>query len=73
MFIVLGGGASDPYCRIRFGSKMVETAVVKDNCSPKWNDLKQFSVGKMDERKLTIQIFDWNQVTSHGKSLKYGI
>ena len=73
-FVLISGGANDPYVKLSFGSTWKEQTEKIDNsgASAAWSfkhtDMKLLpflSIQSIKE-KLLLEVYDWNQVTAHG-------
>ncbi|XP_053464776.1 extended synaptotagmin-2 isoform X2 [Nycticebus coucang] len=51
-------GKSDPYGIIRVGSQIFQSKVIKENLSPKWNEVYEALVYEHPGQELEIELFD---------------
>ncbi|XP_058020336.1 ras GTPase-activating protein 4-like isoform X1 [Ahaetulla prasina] len=57
-------GASDPFVRVRYNSKIQETSVIKKSCYPRWNETFEFDLDESAAEKLcTVEVWDWDLVS----------
>ncbi|KAM6466359.1 ras GTPase-activating protein 4B isoform 1-T1 [Liasis olivaceus] len=57
-------GASDPFVRVRYNSKIQETLVIKKSCYPRWNETFEFDLDESATEKLCIvEVWDWDLVS----------
>lgn len=56
------GGLSDPFCILTFGSKKAETAVIRSNLNPKWDQEFTFRLdgNSHDPVRCDVALFDWD-------------
>lgn len=79
-------GASDPYCLLHISTdekNKHKSRVIKDNCSPKWNQHFQFHIRNLAESDFVLAVYDYdgkgNADDKLGdyrvpvRSLKYGV
>jgi Ca2+-dependent lipid-binding protein len=55
-------GTPDPYAVVSFnsGAALAQTAIIKENANPKWNETKYMIVTSFTDI-LTMQVFDYNE------------
>ncbi|MEE6467245.1 hypothetical protein FKM82_007173 [Ascaphus truei] len=51
-------GKSDPYGVIRVGSQVFQSKVIKENLSPKWNEVYEALIHEHPGQELEIELFD---------------
>ncbi|XP_041440034.1 ras GTPase-activating protein 4 isoform X2 [Xenopus laevis] len=56
-------GASDPFVRVQYNSKVQESSVVKKSCYPRWNEAFEFDLEETITEKLSIEVWDWDLVS----------
>ncbi|XP_038615147.1 ras GTPase-activating protein 4B [Tachyglossus aculeatus] len=56
-------GASDPFVRVRYHSKIQESAVVKKSCYPRWNETFEFPLDECAPETLCVEVWDWDLVS----------
>jgi Ca2+-dependent lipid-binding protein len=58
------GGASDPYVVVKCAHLVKKTKTVKATLNPEFNERFKFRVRDAASETLTLQVFDWDRISS---------
>eukprot|EP00753_Platysulcus_tardus_P005184 PLAT12971.2.p1 GENE.PLAT12971.2~~PLAT12971.2.p1 ORF type:complete len:648 (+),score=306.15 PLAT12971.2:52-1944(+) len=58
---VTGEGSSDPYVKLRIGTHMMSTAVLKRTTEPVWDEQFTIKLDDLDSNLLELSVYDWDR------------